>query len=173
MRRMILALVLLSLPVEALAGWHRAGANAGIKDSRRSDFVGVTLGGDLTLWGDSEIAGVSEHRGTLSLVADTSLARGEHNNVDQTQFTLLAGFRYTFNRVPATKLQLFLQALGGGFHSGPSDEVSALVGIGADWVPSESGHGWGLRIQVDRSWVGGDIDPFYQFSASVIYRLPH
>jgi hypothetical protein len=174
-RRVALALAVLLVPVGAWADRHKAGAGGGPRAAGGSTLWGIGLSGDWTLWGEMEPnATAREHRGTVSLVGEGNWVHGKHEGRTQDQFTVLGGLRYTLNDFPHPRLELFGQTLAGWFFGGGSDSAAGSFGIGADWVFSDSGHGWGLRFQYDRSWIEERAETWYdQATIAVIYRFPH
>lgn len=173
MRRMILAVVLLSLPGAVSAGTHRAGAAAGPRYAKRSDLIGVVLTGDLTLWGERKnVSAGREHRGTLGLVGELNWVRGKHDGRTENQYALLGGLRYTLNDFPSRRLELFGQWLGGLHGEGPTESFTHTFGLGADYLFNEDGHRWGLRFQYDLSHINEAEEWYNQLSVSLIYRFP-
>jgi hypothetical protein len=98
MRRIVLALVLLSLPVGALAGTHRAGAGGGGGGAEGSWLTGLQLNAEYVLENTGPINSYGEKERTWSLVGDFTLLSGEHEGSPLTQYTLVGGVRFTLNK---------------------------------------------------------------------------
>jgi hypothetical protein len=131
MRRMILALVLLSLPVGTLAGTHRAGAGGGAGGREGSLLAGLQLNAEYVLRNAGATNSYGERQRTLSLVGDFTLLSGKHDGLASTQYTLVGGLRGTLNR----RVQPFAHVMGGRYWEVQTGESAwAWVGgIGVDW----------------------------------------
>ena len=169
MRRMILALVLLSLPAGTLAGTHRAGAGAGGGRANGSALYGPLISGELVI----------KHFGqgfprpwTLSAVADLAWMSGDRNGDDSfDQWTLAVGGRVTFNSLKW--IQPFGHGMVGRYMVEGPDSWATVLGGGFDFplgkVTSEEHPHWVIRIQGDNYWV--DERSYPQFTGQFVYRF--
>jgi hypothetical protein len=106
-------------------------------------------------------------RGIVSVVAEIDTVYGERD-----QMTLQGGLRYTLNRWPSRRHNLFVQGLVGAYLADDLTSLGGSVGVGMDFVFSETGHGWGVRLQYDPGWVKDRSDTWYQqATVAVIYRF--
>lgn len=169
MRRMILALVLLSLPVGTLAGTHRAGAGGGGGRANGSALYGVLISGEYVV---KHFGERSPRDWTVSAVGDIAWMRGDRNGNDSfDQVTLMVGGRLTFNTLK--QIQPFGHGMVGRYLAGGPDSWATVLGGGLD-IPlgkvtsGEHPHGV-IRVQADNYWA--DDRSYPQYTVQFIYRF--
>ena len=171
MRRTMLALVLLSLPVGVLAGTHRAGAGGGGGRAGGSTLWGAMISGELVIkhYGHSFPAAL-----TLSAVADLAWMGGERKGNDSfDQKTFVVGGRLTYNSLKW--IQPFGHGMVGGYWAEGHDSGATVLGGGFDFplgkVTSEGHPHWVIRIQGDRYWADAQDRSYPQFTGQLVYRF--
>jgi hypothetical protein len=170
MRRTILAMVLLALPVGTLAGTHRAGAGGGGGRAGGSTHYGFLITGEL----------VFKHLGedypkpvTISGVAELTWMGKDRDSDDSfAQATFVAGGRLTYNSLKW--IQPFGHVMAGRYVS-DEDSWATALGAGLDFplgkvTDTEHPH-WLVRIQVDNYWVHDQDRSYPQLTGQIVYRL--
>jgi hypothetical protein len=172
-RRIYLVLLALLLPVVAQADRHRMGGRLGLTDARRSNLWGVGTSFDLPLVLKRD-ASAPTGRGedhTFSAIVELSIVWGTHDGEDLTQFTYLSGLRYSLNKIPWRKLELYVQGLVGGWHSNREDVRDLPVAaVGAGLYYPFNGEKVGVSLQVDRYLPQGPPEAYTQISLGLVLR---
>ena len=186
MRRMILALVLLSLPVGTLAGTHRAGAGGGGGRADKCTLYGIQLSGEYVLLNFSKKEDGHHHRGTLSAVGEFTLMGGEHEKEGEaeprplTQYTGVVGARLTWNALKWAGV--FGHGMIGRYwevQDGVSSGAKAWGG-GVDFLPgmlfSDHHEDIVIRLQLDEYRISKDEPDsagfkYPQYTIQAIYRF--
>jgi hypothetical protein len=183
-RASTVALVVLLAPAPVMADRHTGDAGGGGGRSGRSAVWGVNLSGSFVPhrgeWpcGGHELSTskVKTHRCTLSLAGEVGWAQGDHEGGTLTQWTFLAGPRFTLN--PHPRFQPFLVALAGATHEklrGVGDgSFSTALGAGVDVPFSAPEHPvWVVRGQGTWNWIhnGRSDDSYWQIGVSILYRF--
>lgn len=170
MRRTMLALVLLSLPVGTLAGTHRAGAGGGGGRAGGSTHYGFLLSVELVI----------KHFGegfprplTLSGVAELTWMSGDRNSdYSFAQATPVVGGRLTYNSLKW--IQPFGHGMVGRYLS-DKDSPATVLGGGFDFplgkVTSNEHPHWVIRIQGDNYWITAQDRSYPQFTGQLVYRF--
>lgn len=171
MRRMILALLLLSLPVGTLAGTHRAGAGAGGGRAGGSTLWGVVVSGEYVV---KHLGEGFPHPWTISAVADLAWMSGDRTGYDSfDQVTAVLGGRATFNS--PKWIQPFGHGMVGRYWATGPDAWTTVVGGGFDFplgrVTSGKHPHWVFRIQADHYWADGQDRSYPQFTGQLVYRF--
>lgn len=118
----------------------------------------------------------------LSAVGDVSVQFGSHNGRDVTQVVYSGGPRCTFAKHDWRNL-LQAQLLVGGVYTNdgvaePNDKALVL-GVTYDRALTKAStrdtpfKGWGVRVEADRVFNGGDRESVNRYSVGLIYRFPH
>jgi hypothetical protein len=173
---MILTLVLVSLPVGASAGSHRAGASAAfLTNTLGSRLNGIQLSFDATLLGEREAHSTgADHLGTLSLLLDTNWVNGDSEGRNLGQATVMGGLRYTFHGLAHTRAQLFVEGTVGQSWELQRESASdaAAFGAGVDLQPLPDHPRVAFRLRYARSWIGARDGEWYnQVSIGLAVRF--
>jgi hypothetical protein len=188
-RNLRLALVFLLLPATVLADRHKASGRAGAAGvDGRSQLWGLTLGGDVPLWGESTHVLDRDRNAevwtlaplTISLAGELSLSYGKHGEDTLGQTTFVVGPRFSWNTPFGTRyVQPFAHGLFGIAHErieeGRSSWAAAIGGgleipLGRTKDPAEHPN-LALRIQYDKYWILEDPeDDFSQYSLGIVWR---
>ena len=171
MRRMILALVLLSLPVGTLAGTHRAGAGAGGGRAGGSDLWGALISAEYVI---RHLGERSPADWTISAVGDLTWMDGDREGFNSfNQLTLVGGVRGTYNSLK--RISPFGHVMAGGYWATGPDSGAAAVGGGLDVLfgrAAREGHShWVIRLQGDYYWTGLKDRSYSQWTAQIVYRM--
>jgi len=172
MRRTMLALVLLSLPVGALAGTHRAGAGAGGGRADGSSLWGALLSAELVIkhFGEGSPAPL-----TLSAVGDLTWMSGDRTGFEEfNQVTFVGGGRLTYNSLK--RISPFGHVMAGRYWATGPDSGAMAFGGGADILfgrRASEGHSHRvIRLQAD--YYKTDVEDhssFWQLTAQVFFRI--
>jgi hypothetical protein len=113
-------------------------------------------------------------RHTFSAIVEGSVAWGEHEGADISQFTYLSGLRYSLKpKDNGREFEIYLQGLVGGWHSDSGEESDvpvAAVGAGVYCPLSSDSETWGLSFQVDRYFPQGHLEAYTQISLGLVLR---
>ena len=165
--RCVVVVLLLLVPATAQAHLHRWDISP----------MAATADGS-RLWGGRVSIGVTnptrnlKRKRPLSWLLDLTTLKDREPSQDKTLIALLAGPRYSFG----TDSHVFMLHGLAGFvdkHEGATGRTDFATTAGAayEWVVSDT-HGWGARVQVERSFIPkSGVKGYTQISLGAVKRF--
>lgn len=154
-----LVVAILLVPSVASADGHRARAFGGVSFAKGSTLTGAHFNVERVV-GDS----AKQH---VSLLADYSIH-------ETNRHTLMGGATFTGQRGGAS---FSLRALAGGVFGDGSSNAAVAVGGAIDLgqrlnAARANAIRWGVQVQVDQIFRGGDAKNFWRTSFGVVAKFP-